>query len=64
MDKERYGTKGAKGVDSNGTGTGGYIVKSITRHYGGDYDVHSIKLMGMNFTNIIVKLPIYRGEDE
>jgi type I restriction enzyme M protein len=64
MDKERYGTKGAKGVDSDGTGTGGYIVKSITRHYGGDYDVRSAKLMGIDITNIIVKLPIYRGEDE
>lgn len=64
MDKVRYGTKGAKGVDSDGSGTGGYIVKSITQHYGGDFDIFSSKFAGMNFTNVIVKLPIYRKEDE
>lgn len=64
MDKVRYGTKGTKGVDSDGSGTGGYIVKSITHHYGGDYDLSSTQFAGMNFTNVIVKLPIYRKEYE
>ena len=64
MDKVRYGTKGAKGVNSDGSGTGGYVVKSITQHYGGDYDISSTKFANMNFTNVIVKLPIYRKEDE
>lgn len=64
MDKARYGTKGAKGADSDGSGTGGYIVKSITQHYGGDFDIFSSKFAGMDFTNVIVKLPIYRKEDE
>lgn len=39
MDKFRYGLKGEKGAKSNGSGLGGYRVKSITRHFGGDYDV-------------------------
>ena len=64
MDKVRYGTKGAKGTDSDGSGTGGYIVKSITQHYGGDFDIFSSKFANMDFTNVIVKLPIYREEDE
>lgn len=64
MDKARYGTKGAKGTDSDGSGTGGYIVKNITQHYGGDFDIFSSKFANMDFTNVIVKLPIYREEDE
>ena len=64
MDKVRYGTKGAKGANSDGSGTGGYVVKIITQHYGGDYDIFSTKFANMNFTNVIVKLPIYRKEDE
>lgn len=64
MDKMRYGTKGTKGINSNGSGTGGYIVKSITEHYGGDFDIFSTKFAGIYFTNVIVKLPIYRKEDE
>lgn len=64
MDKIRYGTKGTKGADSDGSGTGGYIVKSITQHYGGDFDIYSSNFANMNFTNVIVKLPIYRKENE
>lgn len=64
MDKDRYGTKGVKGVDSDGSGTGGYIVKSIVQHYGGDFDIFSTKFANMDFTNVIVKLPIYIKEDE
>ena len=64
MDRKRYGTKGAKGVNSDGSGIGGYIVKSITQHYGGDFDIFSSKFANMDFTNVIVKLPIYRKEDE
>lgn len=64
MEKVRFGTKGIKGIDSDGSGTGGYIVKSITHHYGGDYDLFSFKLADIDFTNVIVKLPIYRKEYE
>lgn len=39
MTKERYGIKGEKAGLNGGTGSGGYIVKSIVTHYGGDYDV-------------------------
>ena len=64
MEKVRFGIKGIKGIDSDGSGTGGYIVKSITHHYGGDYDLFSFKLADIDFTNVIVKLPIYRKEYE
>jgi len=39
MTKERYGIKGEKAGLNGGTGSGGYIVRSIVTHYGGDYDV-------------------------
>lgn len=39
MTKERYGLKGEKAGANAGTGSGGYIVRSIVEHYGGDYDV-------------------------
>ena len=64
MDKARYGTKGVKGVNSDGTGIGGYIVRSITQHYGGDYDISLTKFGDRVITNVIVKLPIYRTENE
>lgn len=63
LDKERYGRKGEKGPDSDGSGSGGYIVKSITEHYGGDYDVYSEQFAGMWFTHVIVKLPIYHDNE-
>lgn len=39
MTKVRYGLKGEKAGITGGTGSGGYIVKSIANHYGGDYDI-------------------------
>lgn len=63
MTKERYGMKGVKGKGSDGEGKGGYIVKSITEHYGGDYDVYSQQFAGMWFTHVIVKLPIYQDNE-
>ncbi len=63
MDKARYGMKGVKGKDSEGQGTGGYVVKSIVEHYGGDYDVFTREWAGRTLTDVIVKLPIYL-EDE
>ena len=39
MTKTRYGIKGEKAGMTGGTGSGGYIVKSIITHYGGDYDI-------------------------
>ena len=64
LTKERYGMKGNPGKGSKGTGTGGYIVKSIVEHYGGDYDIYSQHFVGIDFTHVIVKLPIYQMEDE
>ena len=39
MTKTRYGIKGEKAGMTGGSGSGGYIVKSIITHYGGDYDI-------------------------
>lgn len=55
MDKFRYGLKGEKGAKSKGSGLGGYRVKSITKHFGGDYDVFCHKANG--FTTIRVTFP-------
>lgn len=63
MTKERYGMKGVKGKGSDGEGKGGYIVKSVTEHYGGDYDVYSQQFAGMWFTHVIIKLPIYQDNE-
>lgn len=65
MDKERYGMRNVKGKDSKGQGTGGYVVKSITEHYGGEYDVYveTVDADGAELTNVLVKLPIYRDDE-
>lgn len=62
MTKERYGIKGVKGVNSKGSGIGGYRVRTITQHYGGDFDLFSTGSDNINTTTIRVKLPIYRKE--
>lgn len=63
MDKARYGMKGVKGKDSKGQGTGGSVVKSVTEHYGGDYDIYTMDADGKVITVVDIKLPIYQ-EDE
>ena len=59
MDKFRYGLKGEKGAKSSGSGLGGYRVKSITRHFGGDYDVFCNGVH--NLTTIRVYFPKYNA---
>lgn len=54
MTKERYGLKGERVGVTGGTGSGGYIVKSIVNHYGGDYDV----FCNDGMTTIRIYLPI------
>ena len=61
MDKFRYGLKGEKGAKSHGTGLGGYRVKSITRHYNGDYDVFCNRIQ--NTTTIRVMFPKYNSHE-
>ena len=61
MDKFRYGLKGEKGAKSHGTGLGGYRVKSITRHYNGDYDVFCNRMQ--NTTTIRVMFPKYNANE-
>lgn len=56
MDKFRYGLKGEKGARSKGTGLGGYRVKAITQHYGGDYNVFC-KNTKETITTIRVEFP-------
>lgn len=62
MDKYRYGLKGEKGARSKGSGLGGYRVKSIVRHYGGDYDVFCKRKGNSGNTTIRVELPIYKNQ--
>lgn len=61
MDKFRYGLKGEKGAKSHGSGLGGYRVKSITRHYNGDYDVFCNRIQ--NTTTIRVMFPKYKSNE-
>lgn len=61
MDKFRYGLKGEKGAKSHGTGLGGYRVKSITRHYDGDYDVFCNRIQ--NTSTIRVIFPKYNAHE-
>ena len=60
MTKVRYGLKGEKAGQTGGTGSGGYIVKSIVSHYGGDYDV----ICEDGITTIRIYLPIERYENK
>ena len=63
MDKLRYGLKGEKAGVTGGTGEGGYIVKSITEHYGGDYDIFCENHDNVSLTTVRVFLPIYRDNE-
>lgn len=62
MDKFRYGLKGEKGAKSTGSGIGGYRVKSITRHFGGDYDVLCKNKID-NLTTIRLLFPKYNTNE-
>ena len=42
INKERYGLKGEKAGENAHTGLGGYRVKSIVEHYGGDYNIEDV----------------------
>lgn len=64
LDKIRYGLKGEKGGITAGTGEGGYIVKSIVEHYGGDYDLLTQKDQDTIWSTIRIYLPIYRNDNE
>lgn len=63
INKDRYGIEGVKSGDSKGSGIGGYVVKSIAEHYGGDYDIFSRDSAGEMLTYVIIKLPIYLGNE-
>lgn len=54
MTKERFGIRGEKAGMTGGSGIGGYIIKSIINHYGGDYDVFTES----GITTIRIFLPI------
>lgn len=54
MTKDRFGIRGEKAGITGGTGSGGYIIKSIVNHYGGDYDVFSKD----GITTVRINLPI------
>ena len=64
LDKLSYGLKGEKAGATAGTGEGGYIVRSIVEHYGGDYDIFSETSGNISLTNVRVFLPIFRGNEK
>ena len=64
LDKIRYGLKGEKGGITAGTGEGGYIVRSIVEHYGGDYDLLTQKVQDAIWSTVRIYLPIYRNDNE
>jgi len=64
MDKLRYGIRTEKAGPTAGTGEGGYLVKSITEHYGGDYDIFCEKSGNEYLTTVRVLLPIYRDNEQ
>lgn len=64
MNKLRYGLRGEKAGVTGGTGEGGYIVKSIVEHYGGDYDIFCETSGNISLTTVRVLLPIYRNDEQ
>lgn len=64
LDKIRYGLRGEKGGITAGTGEGGYIVRSIVEHYGGDYDLLTQKDQNSIWSTVRIYLPIYRNDKE
>lgn len=64
LDKIRYGLRGEKGGITAGTGEGGYIVRSIVEHYGGDYDLLTQKDQNSIWSTVRIYLPIYRNDNE
>jgi signal transduction histidine kinase len=60
MTKERFGTRGEKAGITGGTGCGGYIIKNIVTHYGGDYEVFNDN----GITDIRIYLPIADNDHE
>ena len=60
LTKERYGLKGEKAGVTGNTGVGGYRVKSIVKHYGGDYEIFCDKDSNMPVT-VRIYLPIFEN---
>lgn len=60
LTKERYGLKGEKAGATGKSGIGGHRVKSIVRHYDGDYEILSEPLSSTPVI-ISVYLPIHYG---
>lgn len=63
MTKERFGLKGERAGTTGGTGIGGYRIKSIVKHYGGDYDIFCEPDKPMPVT-IRIYLPILRDDEK
>ncbi len=62
LTKELYGRKGEKAGATGNSGVGGYRVRSIVQHYGGDYDIFNDGTSDM-WATVRVYLPIFL-EDE
>lgn len=63
MDSKRYSIKGEKAGKTGNEGLGGYRVKSIIEHYGGDFMI--VNDEDSPFPVVVsINLPIYRSDEE
>ncbi len=58
LNKERYGLKGEKAGITGGTGCGGNIVKNISQHFGGGYDVYNSGDGDRRYVVVSIYLPL------
>lgn len=62
LTKEFYGRRGKSAGKTKNKGTGGYVVKSICEHFGGDFDIYCDPQSNMPVT-VRIYLPIFRDDE-
>lgn len=63
LTKEFYGRRGKSAGKTKNKGTGGYVVKSICEHFGGDFDIYCDPHSNMPVT-VRIYLPIFRDDEQ
>lgn len=62
LTKEFYGRRGKSAGKTKNKGTGGYVVKSICEHVGGDFDIYCDPQSNMPVT-VRIYLPIFKDDE-
>lgn len=62
LTKEFYGRRGKSAGKTKNKGTGGYVVKSICEHFGGDFDIYCDPQSNMPVT-VRIYFPIFRDDE-